>query len=109
MMDASVTDPAWHASAWAAATWVTLKLAGLTTVILLVLGMPLAWWLAHTRSAWRVPVGAVVALPMVLPPTVLGFYLLIGLAPEGPVGQITTSLGLGTLAFTFEGLLLASV
>lgn len=108
-MDASVTDPAWHASAWAAATWVTLKLAGLTTVILLVLGMPLAWWLAHTRSAWRVPVGAVVALPMVLPPTVLGFYLLIGLAPEGPVGQITTSLGLGTLAFTFEGLLLASV
>lgn len=108
-MDASVTDPAWHASAWAAATWVTLKLAGLTTVILLVLGMPLAWWLAHTRSAWRVPVGAVVALPMVLPPTVLGFYLLIGLAPEGPVGQITTALGLGTLAFTFEGLLLASV
>jgi molybdate transport system permease protein len=108
-MDASVTDPAWHASAWAAATWVTLKLAGLTTVILLVLGMPLAWWLAHTRSAWRVPVGAVVALPMVLPPTVLGFYLLIGLAPEGPVGQITTSLGVGTLAFTFEGLLLASV
>lgn len=108
-MDASVTDPDWHASAWAAATWVTLKLAGLTTVILLVLGMPLAWWLAHTRSAWRVPLGAVVALPMVLPPTVLGFYLLIGLAPEGPVGQITTSLGLGTLAFTFEGLLLASV
>lgn len=108
-MDASVTDPAWHASAWAAATWVTLKLAGLTTVILLALGMPLAWWLARTRSAWRVPVGAVVALPMVLPPTVLGFYLLIGLAPEGPVGQITTSLGLGTLAFTFEGLLLASV
>lgn len=108
-MDASVTDPAWHASAWAAATWVTLKLAGLTTVILLVLGIPLAWWLAHTRSAWRVPVGAVVALPMVLPPTVLGFYLLIGLAPEGPVGQITTPLGLGTLAFTFEGLLLASV
>ncbi len=95
--------------AWLAASWVTLKLAGLTTLILLVLGMPLAWWLAHTRSRWRAPVGAVVALPMVLPPTVLGFYLLIGLAPDGPIGQLTTALGLGTLAFTFRGLLLASV
>ena len=95
--------------AWLAASWVTLKLAGLTTLILLVLGMPLAWWLAHTRSRWRAPVGAVVALPMVLPPTVLGFYLLIGFAPDGPVGQLTTALGLGTLAFTFKGLLLASV
>ncbi len=95
--------------AWLAASWVTLKLAGLTTLILLVLGMPLAWWLAHTRSRWRAPVGAVVALPMVLPPTVLGFYLLIGLAPDGPIGQLTTALGLGTLAFTFKGLLLASV
>ncbi|QDA58475.1 molybdate ABC transporter permease subunit [Thermomonas aquatica] len=92
-----------------AAAWVTLKLAGLTTAILLALGMPLAWWLARTRSAWRIPIGAVVALPMVLPPTVVGFYLLIGLAPDGPVGQLTTALGLGTLAFTFEGLLLASV
>lgn len=95
--------------AWLAASWVTLKLAGLTTLILLALGMPLAWWLAHTRSRWRAPVGAVVALPMVLPPTVLGFYLLIGLAPDGPIGQLTTALGLGTLAFTFKGLLLASV
>ena len=95
--------------AWLAASWVTLKLAGLTTLILLVLGMPLAWWLAHTRSRWRAPVGAVVALPMVLPPTVLGFYLLIGLAPDGPIGQLTNALGLGTLAFTFKGLLLASV
>lgn len=95
--------------AWLAASWVTLKLAGLTTLILLVLGMPLSWWLAHTRSRWRAPVGAVVALPMVLPPTVLGFYLLIGLAPDGPIGQLTTALGLGTLAFTFKGLLLASV
>ncbi len=95
--------------AWLAASWVTLKLAGLTTLILLVLGMPLAWWLAHTRSRWRAPIGAVVALPMVLPPTVLGFYLLIGLAPDGPIGQLTTALGLGTLAFTFRGLLLASV
>ena len=94
---------------WLAASWVTLKLAGLTTLILLALGMPLAWWLAHTRSRWRAPVGAVVALPMVLPPTVLGFYLLIGLAPDGPIGQLTNALGLGTLAFTFKGLLLASV
>jgi molybdate transport system permease protein len=97
------------APAWLAASWVTLKLAGLTTLILLVLGMPLAWWLAHTRSRWRAPVGAVVAMPMVLPPTVLGFYLLIGLAPDGPIGQLTNALGLGTLAFTFKGLLLASV
>jgi len=102
MMDA--TTPAWLTAAW-----VTLKLAGLTTLILLLLGMPLAWWLARTRSGWRIPVGAVVALPMVLPPTVLGFYLLIGLAPQGPIGQLTNALGLGTLAFTFNGLLLASV
>ena len=95
--------------AWLLATWVTLKLAGLTTLILLLLGMPLAWWLAHTRSRWRLPIGAVVALPMVLPPTVLGFYLLISLAPDGPIGQLTQALGLGTLAFTFNGLLLASV
>ena len=95
--------------AWLAASWVTLKLAGLTTLILLALGMPLAWWLARTRSRWRAPVGAVVALPMVLPPTVLGFYLLIGLAPDGPIGQLTNAMGLGTLAFTFKGLLLASV
>lgn len=92
-----------------AAILVTAKLAGLTTLILLVLGMPLAWWLARSRSGWRVPVGAVVALPMVLPPTVLGFYLLIGMGPHGPLGQLTGALGLGTLAFTFEGLLLASV
>lgn len=104
-MDAALAAP----PVWLAATWVTLKLAGLTTVILLLLGMPLAWWLAHTRSGWRIPVGAVVALPMVLPPTVLGFYLLISLAPNGPIGQLTSALGLGTLAFTFPGLLLASV
>ena len=92
-----------------AAILVTLKLAGLTTLILLLLGMPLAWWLARTRSRWRMPVGALVALPMVLPPTVLGFYLLLGMGPDGPLGQLTTALGLGTLAFTFPGLLLASV
>ncbi|KZC40588.1 UNVERIFIED_ORG: molybdenum ABC transporter permease subunit, partial [Rhodanobacter sp. FW104-R5] len=88
---------------------VTLKLAGLTTSILLLLGMPLAWWLARTRSRWRIPIGALVALPMVLPPTVLGFYLLLGMGIHGPIGQLTASLGLGTLAFTFQGLLFASV
>lgn len=93
----------------AAAILVTAKLAGLTTLILLLLGMPLAWWLARTRSAWRLPVGALVALPMVLPPTVLGFYLLVGMGPHGPLGQFTDGLGIGTLAFTFNGLLLASV
>lgn len=92
-----------------AAIVVTLELAGLTTVILLLLGMPLAWWLARTRSRWRIPVGAIVGLPMVLPPTVLGFYLLFGMGPHGPIGQFTTALGLGTLAFTFPGLVVASV
>lgn len=93
---------------WSAIS-VTARLATLTTLILLVLGMPLAWWLARTRSSWRIPVGAVVALPMVLPPTVLGFYLLVGMGPHGPLGQLAGGLGLGHLAFTFEGLLLASV
>lgn len=93
---------------WSAIS-VTARLATLTTLILLVLGMPLAWWLARTRSPWRIPVGAVVALPMVLPPTVLGFYLLVGMGPHGPLGQLAGGLGLGHLAFTFEGLLLASV
>lgn len=96
-------------SAWLTAAWISVQLAGLTTVILLLLGTPLAWWLACTRSRWRIPIGAVVALPMVLPPTVLGFYLLVGLGPHGPIGQATETLGLGTLAFTFEGLVLASV
>lgn len=92
-----------------AAILVTLKLAGLTTLILLLVGMPLAWWLARTRSRWRVPIGALVALPMVLPPTVLGFYLLLGMGPDGLIGQLTSALGIGSLAFTFHGLLFASV
>lgn len=87
----------------------TLKLAGLTTLILLLVGTPLAWWLARTRSNWKTPLSALVALPMVLPPTVLGFYLLIAMGPNGLLGQATQSLGLGSLAFTFWGLLLASV
>ncbi|WP_336366482.1 molybdate ABC transporter permease subunit [Marinobacter sp. C2H3] len=91
------------------ALWLTLRLATVVTLMLLVIGTPIAWWLARTRSWLRGPVGAVVALPLVLPPTVLGFYLLIALGPNGPVGGLTQALGLGTLAFTFWGLVLASV
>jgi molybdate transport system permease protein len=92
-----------------AAIWLTLRLAGVTTFLLLLIGTPLAWWLAHTRSLWKGPVGAVVALPLVLPPTVLGFYLLLAMGPNGPVGQFTQWLGIGTLPFTFWGLVVASV
>jgi len=88
---------------------VTLKLASLTTLILLLLGTPLAWWLARTRSVLKTPLSALVALPMVLPPTVLGFYLLVLMGPHGALGQLTSALGLNSLAFTFSGLLLASV
>jgi molybdate transport system permease protein len=91
------------------AIWLTLQLASLTTLLLLVLATPLAWWLARSSSRWRAPVGAVVALPLVLPPTVLGFYLLVTLGPNGPGGHLTQWLGLGTLPFTFAGLLLGSV
>jgi len=91
------------------AVWLTLQLASLTTLLLLVLSTPLAWWLARTPSRWRAPIGAVVALPLVLPPTVLGFYLLVTLGPNGPGGQFTQWLGLGTLPFTFAGLLLGSL
>ena len=88
--------------------WLTLQLASLTTLILLIIATPLAWWLAHTRSGWRTPLAALAALPLVLPPTVLGFYLLVALGPNGPLGQLTLALGLGTLSFTFSGLLLGS-
>ena len=91
------------------AIWLTLKLAGLTTLLLLLLATPLAWWLAGTHSRWRAHIGAVVALPLVLPPTVLGFYLLVTLGPHGPGGRLTQALGLGTLPFTFGGLLLGSL
>jgi len=87
----------------------TLELAGVVTALLLLLGTPLAWWLARTRSRWKAPVGAVVALPLVLPPTVLGFYLLVSMGPEGPIGKITQALGLGLLPFSFPGLVIASV
>ena len=89
--------------------WLTLKLASLSTLILLLIGTPLAWWLARSRAAWRDWVGAIVALPLVLPPTVLGFYLLLMLSPEGPVGRFTDWLGLGTLPFSFAGLVFGSV
>ena len=91
------------------AIWLTLKLASITTAILLVIATPVAWWLAHTRSAWKGPVGALVNLPLVLPPTVLGFYLLIWMGPHGPIGHLTESLGLGRLPFTFWGIVVGSV
>jgi len=89
--------------------WLTVKLAGLTTALLLVLATPLAWWLARGRSGWRPVVGAVVALPIVLPPTVLGFYLLIALGPHSPLMALLQPFGIRTLAFTFEGLVIGSV
>jgi len=98
-----ITSEDWSAIA------LTLRLAALSTLILLALATPLAWWLARTRSVWRTPVAALTSLPLVLPPTVLGFYLLVMLGPSGPGGQITQMLGLGLLPFTFGGLLIGSV
>ena len=91
------------------AIFLTLKLASLTTLCLLVLALPLAWWLSQTRSAWRSPVAALLSLPLVLPPAVLGFYLLVALGPQGPMGRLTTALGWAPLTFSFGGLLLGSV
>lgn len=87
----------------------TLRLAAVTTAILFLVGTPIAWWLARTRSRWKGPVGAVVALPLVLPPSVLGFYLLVTMGPNGPVGWLTQTLGIGLLPFTFWGLVVGSV
>jgi molybdate transport system permease protein len=87
----------------------TLQVAALTTFILLILGVPLAWWLARSRSPWRKPVEALVAMPLVLPPSVIGFYLLVLMGPQGAVGQWTQALGLGVLPFTFAGLVVGSV
>ena len=91
------------------AIWLTLRLATLVTCLLLLIGTPIAWWLSRTRSWLKGPIGAVVALPLVLPPTVLGFYLLVAMGPHGWVGQLTQSLGLGLLPFSFWGLVVASV
>ncbi|MFM0520527.1 MULTISPECIES: molybdate ABC transporter permease subunit [Caballeronia] len=87
----------------------TLELASLTTVLLLLVGTPIAWWLTHTHSKVKGIVGAVVALPLVLPPTVIGFYLLVLMGPNGYVGKLTQALGIGLLPFTFTGLVVGSV
>ena len=92
-----------------ATIWLTLRLAATVTILLLIFATPLAWWLARTQSWFKGPVSAIVALPLVLPPTVLGFYLLIAMGPNGAIGQFTQALGLGTLPFTFWGLVLGSM
>lgn len=89
--------------------WLTFHLASTTTLILLLIGTPIAWWLAKPKSTARILVGAIIALPLVLPPTVLGFYLLIFMGPQGPLGHLTETLGLGHLSFTFTGLVIGSV
>src|SRR4030095_2017493 len=86
------------------AIWLTIQLASLTTVLLLIIGTPIAWWLARTRSRLKGPVGAVVALPLVLPPTVIGFYLLVLMGPNGYVGRLTQALGIGFVSFTLTPL-----
>jgi molybdate transport system permease protein len=91
------------------AIWLTVRLAGIVTLILLAVGTPIAWWLARTKGWWKGPIGVVVALPLVLPPSVLGFYLLLAMGLHGPVGQLTQALGIGLLPFTFWGLVIASV
>lgn len=91
------------------ALWVTLKLASISTLILIVIGTPVAWWLAHSRWRFKAVVEAVIALPLILPPTVLGFYLLLSLGPEGPIGKIVDFFGGSPLAFSFSGLVIGSV
>ena len=90
------------------AIWLTAKLASIVTLILLVIGTPIAWRLSRTKAWWKGPVSAIVAMPLVLPPSVIGFYLLISMGPNGIIGQLTESLGLGRLPFTFWGLVIAS-
>ena len=102
-MDTLLNREAWQAIG------LSLQLAACTTVILLILATPLAWWLSQTQSRWRAPIGAVVTLPLVLPPSVLGFYLLVAMGPHGPLGVVTQALGWGVLSFTFTGLLIGSV
>jgi molybdate transport system permease protein len=89
--------------------WLTIELAAITTIILLVVATPLAWWLARSKAWWTEAIATVIALPLVLPPTVLGFYLLVTLGPNGPGGWIAGLWGGRTLAFTFEGLVIGSV
>lgn len=89
--------------------WLSLKLATITTVFLMFIATPLAWWLSTTQSKWRAPISAIVTIPLVLPPSVLGFYLLIALGPNGPLGKLTEALGVGLLTFTFSGLVIGSI
>ncbi|HET8707134.1 MAG TPA: molybdate ABC transporter permease subunit, partial [Pseudomonadales bacterium] len=98
-----------HYASDLAAIWLTLKLASLTTLVLLLIATPLAWWLAHTTSPAKKPISALVSLPIVLPPTVLGFYLLVAMGPHGFIGKLTQALGIGLLPFSFAGLVVASV
>ena len=102
-MISPITPDAWQAIG------LTLKLAALTTIILLLVATPIAWWLSQTRSKWRAPISAMVTLPLVLPPTVLGFYLLVLLGPQGWVGMLTQGLGLGLMSFSFSGILIGSI
>ncbi|MFN4998377.1 MAG: molybdate ABC transporter permease subunit [Betaproteobacteria bacterium] len=99
----TISPDAWQAIG------LTLQLATATTVVLLLIATPLAWWLSQTKSSLRAPIGALVTLPLVLPPTVLGFYILIVLGPEGLIGEITQAVGLGLMSFSFSGLLIGSV
>jgi molybdate transport system permease protein len=94
--------------AWPAIA-LTLQLASLSSALLLIIATPIAWWLSQTSSAWRKPIAALITLPLVLPPTVLGFYILIVLGPKGWIGELTQSLGLGVLSFSFTGLLIGSL
>jgi len=102
-MNFPLSHEAWDAIA------LTLELAALTTIVLLIVATPLAWWLSQTQSRWRAPISALATLPLVLPPSVLGFYLLVAMGPQGPLGQLTQALGWGVLSFTFTGLLIGSV
>jgi molybdate transport system permease protein len=102
-MNFPLSHEAWDAIA------LTLELATMTTLILLIVATPLAWWLSQTQSRWRAPISALATLPLVLPPSVLGFYLLVAMGPQGPLGQLTQALGWGVLSFTFTGLLIGSV
>jgi molybdate transport system permease protein len=91
------------------AVWLTLRLASLVTVLLLLIGTPLAWCLTRSKAWWKGPLSAIVSLPLVLPPSVLGFYLLLALGPHGPVGALCKALNIGLLPFSFAGLVVASV
>ena len=91
------------------ALFVTLKLASISTIVLILIGTPIAWWLSHSHWRYKYFVEAIIALPLILPPTVLGFYLLVSLGPNGPIGGLSSAMGGESLAFTFTGLVIGSV